>query len=101
MSRISLKFIAAYRKILSPFIGGQCRFSPTCSRYAEEAVEKHGAIKGWLLAILRIMNCHPWSKRPWKDPVPERFAWRQFLGYKQGLPEKTASREKRKDEQSQ
>jgi hypothetical protein len=50
-------------------MGNQCRFTPTCSHYAREAVEKHGAIKGGWLAIKRISRCHPWRPGGY-DPVP-------------------------------
>ncbi|NCC21282.1 MAG: membrane protein insertion efficiency factor YidD [Alphaproteobacteria bacterium] len=83
MSRsVSERIIRLYRYGLSPFFGNQCRFHPTCSAYAQEAIRRHGALKGWCLAALRILNCHPYSRRPWTDPVPERFAWRDFIRYK-------------------
>ena len=53
--------IRLYQLLLSPFWGAQCRFHPTCSCYAMEALEKHGAIKGSGLAIYRIMRCNPWA----------------------------------------
>ena len=61
--------IRGYQLLLSPFIGNQCRFTPTCSQYAREAVEKHGAIKGSWLAVRRISRCHPWHPGG-HDPVP-------------------------------
>ena len=61
--------IALYRLTLSGWLGGQCRFSPTCSRYAEEAVRAHGAIKGVLLASRRVLRCNPFG-RGGLDPVP-------------------------------
>jgi uncharacterized protein len=63
--------IALYRLTLSGWLGGQCRFSPTCSRYAEEAVRTHGAIKGGLLATRRVLRCNPFG-RGGLDPVPVR-----------------------------
>lgn len=61
--------IRGYQLLLSPFIGNQCRFTPTCSRYAREAVERHGAIKGSWMAMRRVSRCHPWHHGG-HDPVP-------------------------------
>jgi len=59
-----------YRLILSPWIGAHCRYQPTCSAYALEALEKHGAIKGGIMAARRITRCHPLGGAGY-DPVPE------------------------------
>ncbi|MBI5450892.1 MAG: membrane protein insertion efficiency factor YidD [Gammaproteobacteria bacterium] len=64
--------IKVYRYTLSPFLGNNCRFYPTCSAYALEALERHGAWKGVLLAIRRVSHCHPWHPGG-VDPVPERM----------------------------
>ena len=53
--------IRIYRYALSPLMAGRCRFFPTCSAYAEEAIIKHGALKGGYLASRRILRCHPWG----------------------------------------
>ena len=53
--------VRAYRLILSPWVGHGCRFQPTCSAYAIEALEKHGGIRGGCLAVHRICRCHPWG----------------------------------------
>ena len=53
--------VRAYRLILSPWVGHGCRFQPTCSAYAMEALEKHGGIRGGYLAVHRICRCHPWG----------------------------------------
>ena len=53
--------VRAYRLIGSPWLGHGCRFQPTCSVYALEALEKHGALKGGRLALWRILRCHPWG----------------------------------------
>lgn len=63
--------IRAYRLILSPWVGFSCRYQPTCSAYALEALEKHGAIKGSWLTARRIGRCHPWGSSGY-DPVPDR-----------------------------
>ena len=62
--------IRGYQLVLSPLIGSHCRFYPTCSHYALEALDKHGALKGSWLSLRRITRCHPWHKGG-LDPVPE------------------------------
>lgn len=74
--------IRLYSYIVSPFLGRNCRFEPTCSCYAHSALEQHGAAKGIFLTMRRVLNCHPLSRRNWYDPVPERFAWSEIFGYK-------------------
>ena len=69
LKKLSLAVIAAYQFILSPWIGNQCRHHPTCSAYAQEAIEKHGAGKGGWLALKRIFRCHPFGGKGY-DPVP-------------------------------
>ena len=59
-----------YRYAISPLIGANCRYQPTCSAYAEEALRKHGVFKGGWLALKRIGRCHPWGDSGY-DPVPE------------------------------
>ena len=63
---------------------GSCRFYPSCSAYAVEAIEKHGAFKGLFLSIVRISRCHPWTRKNFTDPVPEAFAWADLIRYKRG-----------------
>jgi uncharacterized protein len=63
--------IDAYRYLLSPWIGQHCRFDPTCSRYAREAIILHGPLRGPWLAMLRLLKCHPWHPGGC-DPVPGR-----------------------------
>ncbi|MBM4196104.1 MAG: membrane protein insertion efficiency factor YidD [Gammaproteobacteria bacterium] len=70
-----IAMIRAYQLALSPFLGRQCRFLPTCSAYAAEAVRRHGACRGGWLGILRILRCQPLC-RAGHDPVPEVFSWR-------------------------
>lgn len=61
--------VRVYQFAISPLLGSNCRFSPTCSAYAIEALEKHGTFRGGWLAIRRILRCHPWG-RSGHDPVP-------------------------------
>ncbi|HDR28168.1 membrane protein insertion efficiency factor YidD [Rhodovulum sp.] len=70
LARLVALPIRAYRLFLSPWIGSNCRFQPTCSAYALEALEKHGAIKGGAMAAWRILRCNPWGGCGY-DPVPE------------------------------
>ncbi|WP_135505717.1 membrane protein insertion efficiency factor YidD [Roseovarius aestuariivivens] len=62
--------VRAYRLIFSPWVGFNCRYEPTCSRYALDALQKHGGLKGGWLAARRIARCHPWGRSGY-DPVPE------------------------------
>lgn len=71
LQHLLLALIRLYQLALSPFVGNQCRFSPTCSHYAHEAIAQHGAIKGAWLAVRRIGRCHPWHPGG-HDPVPPR-----------------------------
>lgn len=61
--------VQAYRLVLAPVLGGHCRFSPSCSRYGLEALERHGALRGSWLTARRIARCHPWGGSG-HDPVP-------------------------------
>jgi putative membrane protein insertion efficiency factor len=61
--------IKIYQKVISPLIGPKCRFTPTCSNYAVEALKKYGVFKGSWLAVKRITKCHPWGGSGY-DPVP-------------------------------
>jgi len=62
--------IRGYQYLISPLIGPHCRFYPTCSSYAQTAVQRHGVFKGGLLTIQRVSRCHPWHAGG-EDPVPE------------------------------
>lgn len=70
-ARICIGFIRIYQATLSPLIGMHCRFQPTCSRYAVEAIQVHGAFKGCCLAARRLGRCHPLGGAGY-DPVPDR-----------------------------
>jgi putative membrane protein insertion efficiency factor len=67
-------FLRAYRKLISPLYGDVCRYYPTCSAYALEAVESHGSILGSWLAARRVCRCHPWAAGG-VDLVPAEYAW--------------------------
>jgi len=69
MQKFLLFLIRAYQLTLSPFIGQQCRFTPSCSHYAREAIERHGPWRGGWLAIRRILRCQPFAHGGY-DPVP-------------------------------
>ena len=71
MKRLLIGLITAYRYLLSPLLGPSCRFYPTCSAYAAEALDTHGALRGSWLAVKRILKCHPWHPGG-LDPVPPR-----------------------------
>lgn len=66
---ILLLLIKVYQVTLSPFLGNSCRYTPSCSSYTAEAIQKHGALKGGWLGIKRILSCHPWGGSGY-DPVP-------------------------------
>ena len=70
MKRLLLTLIRFYRKHISPLFPPTCRFTPTCSKYALEAVEKYGPWRGGFLALKRFLRCHPFYKGDFYDPVP-------------------------------
>ncbi|WP_299734721.1 membrane protein insertion efficiency factor YidD [uncultured Roseobacter sp.] len=70
LARVLSLPIYAYRLLFSPLVGHNCRFQPTCSAYALEALQKHGGIKGGLLTLRRLSRCHPWGRDGY-DPVPD------------------------------
>ena len=73
MRAILIFLIRAYQYLISPLLGPRCRFYPSCSCYAEEALRVHGVMKGGWLALKRISRCHPWHPGG-VDPVPPRQA---------------------------
>lgn len=68
-ARIVLILIRAWQVGVSPWLGPACRYEPTCSVYAEQAVRKHGAVRGSWLGLRRLLRCHPWGGSGY-DPVP-------------------------------
>lgn len=70
MRAVLIALIRAYQWFLSPLLGNHCRFYPSCSQYAREAIERHGAPLGVWLAVRRLLRCHPWHPGG-VDPVPE------------------------------
>lgn len=70
MKKILLWLISFYQHAISPYFPARCRFRPTCSAYAYEAIHKYGALKGGYLALRRILRCHPFYKGDFYDPVP-------------------------------
>ena len=72
MKHIFLILIKFYQKAVSPFLGSNCRFYPTCSHYGYEAIVKHGLMKGGWLATKRISKCHPFNPGGF-DPVPDKI----------------------------
>ena len=69
MERIFLGVISTYQSWISPFLGPHCRFDPSCSQYAYQAVERHGMFQGMKLMIMRLLKCHPFHPGG-ADPVP-------------------------------
>jgi uncharacterized protein len=69
--RILVALVRGYRLLLSPWLGSSCRFEPSCSVYALQALERHGAVAGSYFTVCRLARCHPWCE-PGHDPVPER-----------------------------
>ena len=69
MKKLLILPIRFYQRYVSPMLPPACRFTPTCSHYAIEAIQKHGALKGLWLALRRLLRCHPWGGSGY-DPVP-------------------------------
>ena len=88
--------VRAYRFLLSPWLGSACRFEPTCSAYALDALARHGAAAGLALTLGRIARCHPWCAGG-VDPVPAAppRLFTALLGHQRGAPETHASCEPR------
>jgi uncharacterized protein len=75
VKRIALAAISAYRRLVSPALPRRCRYEPTCSAYATEAIHRFGTARGLLLACWRLLRCNPFSHGGF-DPVPDRFTLR-------------------------
>lgn len=73
-----------YRTAVSPLLPARCRYYPTCSAYMDEALRRHGPVKGLVMGLARVARCHPLARWPLTDPVPERFDWRGCFRYKRG-----------------
>lgn len=71
MAAVLIAFVRAYKVLISPILPfNHCRYYPTCSEYAIEALEKFGALKGGWLTVRRVARCHPYSKHELYDPIP-------------------------------
>jgi putative membrane protein insertion efficiency factor len=86
---VLLGLVRAYRFFLSPWLGSACRFTPTCSAYALDALQRHGALGGSYLTVARLARCHPWCDGG-HDPVPDQ-APRLFTRLLSPLPSKKSS----------
>lgn len=75
MTRLLVRLVDLYRTRVSPLLPPLCRFEPSCSAYAREALLRHGSVKGTLLAVWRVLRCNPLCKGGY-DPVPPRGRWR-------------------------
>lgn len=75
MRKLCIGLIRLYQLTLSPWVGRECRFIPTCSNYAIEAFEKHGTLKGLWMTMIRLGRCHPFGGQGY-DPVPSKFRWK-------------------------
>jgi putative membrane protein insertion efficiency factor len=71
IKRLLIGMVRGYRLVLSPWLGSACRFEPTCSAYALQALDSHGAAAGSYLTVHRLMRCHPWCAGG-SDPIPEQ-----------------------------
>ena len=82
LAHVLVGLIRAYQYLLSPWLGPRCRYTPSCSAYAVEAIRIHGSVRGVWLAIKRVARCHPWANFGY-DPVPAARVGR----YRKTLPE--------------
>ena len=90
MKQVLILMVRAYQATLGPLLGGACRFHPSCSAYAVEAIERHGAALGAWLAAKRLAKCHPFSARGGYDPVPEEgYVGASFSSPDEAIPAST------------
>lgn len=75
MKKASLLALRWYKRAVSPMLPPACRYTPTCSEYALEAIERHGLLAGAFLGVRRVLSCHPFARGGY-DPVPERIGHR-------------------------
>jgi uncharacterized protein len=87
MARGLISLIQLYRHMVSPLRLSTCRFTPTCSRYAVDALIEYGLVRGGWLATVRLVKCGPWHRGGW-DPIPERRVNRATVDYVLGTPVK-------------
>lgn len=76
MKKILIFLLKGYKKVISPILPPSCRFTPTCSEYAMEAIGRFGAIRGTLLGAYRLLRCNPFCRGGY-DPVPEKFTFKR------------------------
>lgn len=81
MQRVLIAGVRAYRLLLSPWLGSVCRFEPTCSAYALESLQAHGAGAGSYLVARRLLRCHPWCEGG-HDPVPDALSRKSLVNPK-------------------
>ena len=74
LARLLIGLVRLYQVVLSPFLGGRCRFEPSCSRYALACLSMHGAGRGSLLSVIRVCKCHPLHPGGFDPPPPSREA---------------------------
>ena len=74
LKKILIFPVKLYKRYISPHLGENCRYWPTCSEYMMQALETHGAVKGLALGTLRLLRCNPWAKGGY-DPVPPKGKW--------------------------
>lgn len=77
MKKILIGLVKGYQTLISPLLGPSCRYTPTCSNYMIDAIKRHGALKGLLMGIARILRCHPFARGGF-DPVPDHFTLKRY-----------------------